>query len=139
MVWTLVEPGVAIVASCLATIRPLLRVMKIRGFESTDHAYGTGRSDTFRPSRRESTFPGYGPNELSLNDVEFNMNVDDTPNSYDPKRKQYTLTRDSTIVFMTAHAGLSLEGGDMGQPTPDNDSESEVYIIERPESHMKRK
>lgn len=35
MVWTLVEPGVAITAACLVTIRPLLRVLKLAGFEST--------------------------------------------------------------------------------------------------------
>ena len=35
MVWTLVEPGVAITAASLVTIRPLLRVLKLRGFEST--------------------------------------------------------------------------------------------------------
>lgn len=36
MIWTLIEPGVAIVASSLATIRPLLRALRVRGFESTD-------------------------------------------------------------------------------------------------------
>lgn len=36
MVWTVIEPGLAIVASSLATIRPLLRAMRIRGFESTE-------------------------------------------------------------------------------------------------------
>jgi hypothetical protein len=35
MVWTLVEPGVAITAACLVTMRPLLRTLKLRGFEST--------------------------------------------------------------------------------------------------------
>ncbi|CAI4210221.1 unnamed protein product [Parascedosporium putredinis] len=35
MVWTLIEPGVAIVAASLATIRPLLRVMRLKGFETT--------------------------------------------------------------------------------------------------------
>lgn len=35
MIWTLVEPGVAIVASSLVTIRPLLRQIRLRGFEST--------------------------------------------------------------------------------------------------------
>jgi hypothetical protein len=42
MVWTLVEPGAAIVASSLATIRPLLRALRIKGFESTDHTGDTG-------------------------------------------------------------------------------------------------
>lgn len=43
MVWTLVEPGVAIVASSLVTIRPLLRRLRLRGFESSEHSRGKGR------------------------------------------------------------------------------------------------
>jgi hypothetical protein len=34
MIWTLVEPGVAITAASLATIRPLLRRFNISGFDS---------------------------------------------------------------------------------------------------------
>jgi len=41
MVWTLVEPGVAITAACLVTIRPLLRTLKMRGFESDPAAQHT--------------------------------------------------------------------------------------------------
>ncbi|KAK7427933.1 hypothetical protein QQZ08_005546 [Neonectria magnoliae] len=73
MVWTLVEPGVAIVASSLATIRPLLRAMKIRGFESIIQTYGTGRSNTMRSGGTRSksgTLPGFGPNDVSLINVE---------------------------------------------------------------------
>ncbi|KAF4960569.1 hypothetical protein FSARC_10442 [Fusarium sarcochroum] len=76
MVWTLIEPGVAIVASSLATIRPLLRAMKIRGFESTDHTYGTGHSAAVRSNGPRSkptvmAMPGFGPDDVSLNNVEF--------------------------------------------------------------------
>lgn len=42
MVWTLVEPGVAIVASSLVTIRPLLRRMRLKGFESTERSRSRG-------------------------------------------------------------------------------------------------
>lgn len=35
MVWTLVEPGVAITAASLITIRPLLRVLNLSGFDSS--------------------------------------------------------------------------------------------------------
>lgn len=72
MVWTLVGPGVAIVASSLATIRPLPRAMKIKGFESTDRTYGTGRSATMRSGTRSKsgTLPGFGPNDVSLIIVE---------------------------------------------------------------------
>jgi hypothetical protein len=41
MVWTLVEPGVAITAACLVTMRPLLRALKFRGFESDPAAQHT--------------------------------------------------------------------------------------------------
>ncbi|KAI6782908.1 uncharacterized protein J7T54_002067 [Emericellopsis cladophorae] len=43
MVWTIIEPGLAIVASSLATIRPLLRAWRIRGFESSDDATDDSR------------------------------------------------------------------------------------------------
>jgi hypothetical protein len=74
MVWTLIEPGVAIIASSLATIRPLLRAMKIRGFESTDRTYGTGHSGVVKtnPNRHNPgvmVMPGFGPDDVSLNSV----------------------------------------------------------------------
>ena len=74
MVWTLIEPGVAIIASSLATIRPLLRAMKIRGFESTDHTYGTGhsaavKSHTNHHSPGVMVMPGFGPEDVSLNNI----------------------------------------------------------------------
>ncbi|CAM1508416.1 Fc.00g052640.m01.CDS01 [Cosmosporella sp. VM-42] len=78
MIWTLVEPGVAIVASSLATIRPLLRALKVRGFESSDYAYGTGRSATNRSAAtrsKPSNMPGYGPNDVSLVNVEPNFDA----------------------------------------------------------------
>lgn len=42
MVWTLVEPGVAIIAASLVTIRPLLRQMRFKGFESTERSRSRG-------------------------------------------------------------------------------------------------
>lgn len=38
MVWTLVEPGVAITAASLITIRPLLRALNFAGFGSTGNS-----------------------------------------------------------------------------------------------------
>ncbi|POS79481.1 hypothetical protein DHEL01_v202133 [Diaporthe helianthi] len=85
MVWTLVEPGVAIVASSLVTIRPLLRKMRLRGFESTERSHGlpvarqngslgaTGGSrgaTTRSGTRRASGMPGYGPGSIKLADME---------------------------------------------------------------------
>jgi hypothetical protein len=37
MVWTLIEPGLAITAASLITIRPLLRALNFKGFGSTDN------------------------------------------------------------------------------------------------------
>lgn len=76
MVWTLVEPGVAIVASSLVTIRPLLRAWRIRGFQSTENSrsYGfTGRSGGLRSGTQRSgrgNMPGFGPGDLTLIDME---------------------------------------------------------------------
>ena len=55
MVWTLVEPGVAIVAASLATIRPLLRAWRIRGFDSTGR---TGKSGGVRSGTNRSAHNG---------------------------------------------------------------------------------
>lgn len=55
MVWTLVEPGVAIVAASLVTVRPLLRLLRLRGFHSTGqtpYAYGPARSGAQSTTRR---------------------------------------------------------------------------------------
>ncbi|KUI71174.1 hypothetical protein VM1G_07123 [Cytospora mali] len=85
MVWTLVEPGVAIVASSLVTIRPLLRRIRLKGFETTKQSHGmpySGRSRSFtggqgsranKPAswkRRYSEMPGHGPNDVGLEDLE---------------------------------------------------------------------
>ena len=60
MVWTLIEPGVAIVATSLATIRPLLRAMGIKGFQVTEYSTqalgisgnnGTGRGTNHSAKR----------------------------------------------------------------------------------------
>lgn len=73
MVWTLIEPGVAIVASSLVTIRPLLRAWRIRGFQSTENSKRTGPSSTAHPSSRmarSNTMPGFGSRDLASMDVE---------------------------------------------------------------------
>ncbi|XWW96736.1 hypothetical protein V2A60_004716 [Cordyceps javanica] len=66
LLWSMVEPGVAIIASSLATIRPLLRVLKIRGFESTYRSRSTGGVSG---KKQGSSMPGYGPNDVSLHRV----------------------------------------------------------------------
>src|SRR6478736_3382509 len=59
MVWTLIEPGVAIFASSLATIPPLLRAMRIRGLESNANRSKPGIL----------IMPGFGPDDVSLTNM----------------------------------------------------------------------
>ncbi|KAL7816919.1 hypothetical protein V8C44DRAFT_267612 [Trichoderma aethiopicum] len=63
MIWTIIEPGVAIVASSLATIRPLLRAMKIHGFESTGrtHSAPSAHARYASASAAAEDRPGVGP------------------------------------------------------------------------------
>lgn len=72
LVWSVVEPGLAIVASSLATIRPLLRKLNVRGFEATAHDSSASQSRRTRLSRtisRRFTLPFHrGVNELKLNE-----------------------------------------------------------------------
>lgn len=90
MVWTLVEPGVAIVASSLVTIRPLLRQLRLKGFESTERSnrsrgfwgrYGRGgggasklennKSRSKRRSRAASSgMDAFERNQIRLGDLE---------------------------------------------------------------------
>ncbi|KAJ2906606.1 putative integral membrane family protein [Zalerion maritima] len=78
MVWTLVEPGVAISAASLVTIRPLLRAWRLKGFESTDRygsrRYGmpSGGNGSVMNSRQGKSrgMPGFGSGEYANGDVE---------------------------------------------------------------------
>ncbi|KAI1847206.1 hypothetical protein JX265_011882 [Neoarthrinium moseri] len=73
MVWTLIEPGVAIIASSLVTIRPLLRAWRIRGFQSTENSKRTGPSSYghhgTNPSRARG-MPGFGSKDVAAIDME---------------------------------------------------------------------
>ncbi|KOS19290.1 hypothetical protein ESCO_000445 [Escovopsis weberi] len=83
MTWTIIEPGVAIVASSLATIRPLLRALRVRGF--ADRAGSTTGAGPPGPARRDGDGDGdgegarravtctirrFGPKDICLKDVE---------------------------------------------------------------------
>ncbi|KAK7749708.1 hypothetical protein SLS53_000287 [Cytospora paraplurivora] len=74
MVWTLVEPGVAITAASLVTIRPLLRQIRLKGFESTERGRSVpfnGRSLGSKTNRSKySGMPDCGPDDLKLKDLE---------------------------------------------------------------------
>ncbi|KAF2969383.1 hypothetical protein GQX73_g4190 [Xylaria multiplex] len=72
MIWTIVEPGIAISAASLATIRPLLRRWRIRGFTHSERSRGTGAPSQDQGSRikKANKMPGFGPNDVTLVDME---------------------------------------------------------------------
>ncbi|KAH6686166.1 integral membrane family protein [Plectosphaerella plurivora] len=65
MVWTLVEPGIAIIAASLVTIRPLLRLLRLRGFGTTDRTFGYSGT-AFSGQQSAGRMPGYGPGTFKM-------------------------------------------------------------------------
>lgn len=70
MIWTIVEAGLAIIAASLATIRPLLRVLRVRGFESSDSCEEIEGLDLQalepRSDRQRRFLQFYGINDMPL-------------------------------------------------------------------------
>lgn len=127
MVWTLIEPGVAIIASSLATIRPLLRRMRVRGFESTDRTPSNTGAASTHTKRTASSMPGYGPNDVSLDQVANNTSV---------QPKKPTTTSSHQVGFDAYHQ-QALEMTKKSNTAPQTNLErrpseapSEVYVIE---------
>lgn len=79
MVWTIIEPGLAIVASSLATIRPLLRAMRVRGFESTEDSNKRSRDQALQQiqhsSRRLTPRSPYGLDDITLTTTDPGVSV----------------------------------------------------------------
>lgn len=103
MVWTLVEPGIAIVAASLVTIRPLLRLFKLRGFGSTGGTFGyksgTARSGTHNSRGR---MPGGGPDDIKMTDLETGGNGKPSPSVPGSRDPSNTGTRkDIPTPFMS--------------------------------------
>ncbi|KAG6208338.1 hypothetical protein E4U35_000152 [Claviceps purpurea] len=78
-IWSLVEVGVAIIASSLATVRPLLRSLKIRGFVSVDKFPLVETSSPGRGSRKvpESMIPDIDTYDFRLRGVGVPAHGDD--------------------------------------------------------------
>lgn len=75
MTWTVIEPGVAIIAASLATIRPLLRAMRVHGFGSTGRRTTHSAPSAYaRQTTEGQTMPVvdriFGPDDVSLKSVE---------------------------------------------------------------------
>ncbi|KAG5917820.1 hypothetical protein E4U61_002399 [Claviceps capensis] len=89
-IWSLVEVGVAIIASSLATVRPLLRSLKIRGFVSVDKFPLVENSSPRRGSRKvpEPMMPDIDTYDFRLRDVGVPAQEDDELDD-DGTRYQY--------------------------------------------------
>lgn len=121
MIWSLVEPGVAIIASSLATIRPLLRALKIRGFLSTDKYPSSGISGAARYGRgsrnTRGSMPGQGPTDVSLHSVTKKSEIR-------PKYVGFTIDESHEEIPTT-----SQNSGDAP-----SDARSETFVIEGTEN-----
>lgn len=155
MVWTLVEPGVAIVAASLVTIRPLLRLFRLHGFESTGRTpgpSGTARSGTQRSAGK---MPAYGHGELTAVDIELaeakssgsyaTLSIQSNPpplhmsplsmSPFDPAAPGVLLRpppfehRRKKSKSLEVHESLQDDGS---QPARRNYINSDVYVIEGP-------
>lgn len=108
LVWTLVEPGVAITAASLITIRPLLRAWGIAGFGSN----GTG------PSR----LPGYTNDNTGRGGER----------SGGREGREMTGTNDFSLKSWNhISAGSGMEGKERTETTIVGDDGSEEYILQR--------
>ena len=140
MIWTLVEPGIAISAASLATIRPLLRRWKIRGFTHNERSRGTGAPSQDQGSRakRMSKMPGFGPQDVTLVDIELApahtlspamglqtpkfaaQKISYLPKAFDPEPDEYS--REQGSIFRNQNSARR------------EDTKSETFIIGRIES-----
>ncbi|KAG6002066.1 hypothetical protein E4U21_003468 [Claviceps maximensis] len=120
-IWSLVEVGVAITASSLATIRPLLRTLKIRGFISMDKPHGINISDPGRYGSRSHKAPdsidAYG---IRLQGVRASGDDHDDDDAIraDNKRVGIATTDYHTSIKQIDHTSA-----------PSSDTKSEVIIM----------
>jgi len=119
MVWTLVEPGVAIVASSLVTIRPLLHAMHIGGFGSTgnsdrhnddpNHPRSIGGGGPLRTHRPlgGGGMPGFGRGDITLAELGSDRAPDESSAgmSKDGTGVNTSSNSDSSSLRMPAVAG----------------------------------
>ncbi|KAK1971301.1 integral membrane family protein [Colletotrichum sublineola] len=97
MVWTLVEPGVAIVASSLVTVRPLLRAWRISGFTSNNQTPGMSgaisgemRSGTVRSTARPiPRNDPYGAGDVGTIEIELAGIVKQEPKPWSNPQIEY--------------------------------------------------
>lgn len=105
MVWTLIEPGIAITAASLITIRPLLRAMNFAGFNSTGN--NTSRNLTSNNNLSRSM----GQHDLSQ------------------RRDDFALVNWNALSSVTGPEEVVVKGA-RNRNEPLSDAESERYILQ---------
>jgi hypothetical protein len=110
MVWTLIEPGLAITAASLITIRPLLRALNFTGFNST--GYTSSRNLTSNNNMSRSM----GRHNLSQ------------------RRDDFALANWNALSSVTGPEEAVVKGSGKGglkaRSEPVSDAESELYILQ---------
>jgi len=110
MVWTLIEPGIAITAASLITIRPLLRALNFTGFNSTGH--NSSRNFTSNNNMSRSM----GQHNLSQ------------------RREDFALANWNALSSVTGPEEAAVKGKEKGvsrvRSEPVSDAESEQYILQ---------
>ncbi|KAI0396141.1 hypothetical protein F5Y17DRAFT_465320 [Xylariaceae sp. FL0594] len=135
MTWTLVEPGIAISAASLATIRPLLRRMRITGFTSSERSRTTGHRSQDQGSRirRASKMPGFGSQDVTLVDIEHGSSGNSGPNSKTAGHKMTHLPKVFEVSLDAEESGLTRGGDTINSDFHSRgraEVTSEVFIIE---------
>lgn len=129
MVWTIIEPGIAIFAASLVTIRPLLNSWNLRGFGSSKNTsnyamsgYGGGRGISLGGEAGWNKHTGPetdGPSVSQKGGVQSNRSI---------------ITAGGSKPLKSSFVGLSViekeRGGTKGLDTPLGDGSSEEYILE---------
>jgi hypothetical protein len=117
MVWTLIEPGVAIVAASLVTIRPLLQTMRVKGFRSPENSRNIRMQDPNQPrtgtggarAYGRTGMPGFaGPGNTQPGDLE---SGDAGPMSDPPSKRWvdgvgFSMFNDSNVSLQTMPMAL---------------------------------
>lgn len=103
MIWTLVEPGVAIIASSLVTIRPLLHAMHVNGFSSC-HDEEVRRHDNNRPRSRAYGAP-QRPNDDILLEMALQHSAGESSTEYSAASTSANSVQKPPAVMMAAFLG----------------------------------
>ncbi|ETS80135.1 hypothetical protein PFICI_07664 [Pestalotiopsis fici W106-1] len=139
MIWTIVEPGVAIIASSLITIRPLLRAWRVRGFQSTENTKRTGGISNGHMNR-SGVMPGFGSKNGTTIDVEAAQSSRDELSSGTEMDDQKPNPRFLSPIAEASHKDFDIADDSatakltIGLHHRRSEVPSEMYIIEGPPS-----